>query len=73
MTGNISGDEELTRALHICDDGCDWTAWYVWRMNERKRIREAVFSLPPDRRQIVKPTIKPKKKRRQRRKVKEWE
>lgn len=66
MTGNISGDEALVRALHTCDDGCDWTAWYVWRMGERKRISEHVFALPPVRPQVVMPTIKPKTKKRRR-------
>lgn len=65
---NFTGDEALTRSLLVCDDGCDWTGWYVWRMGERKRISEQVFTLPPERPQIVKPTIKPKK-RKHRRKV----
>lgn len=73
MTGNISGDEALVRALHTCDDGCDWTARIVWMMGDRKRISEHAHSLPPALPQIVKPTIKPKKKRRtKKRKIKEW-
>lgn len=66
MTENISGDEALIRALHICDDGCDWTAWHRWRMGERKRISNGDFILPPARPQVVAPTIKPKKKKRRR-------
>lgn len=67
MTENLTGDEALTRALHICDDGCDWTNWYVWRMGERKRISEHVFTLPPVRPQVIKPTVKPKVKNKRRR------
>ncbi|MBF0032037.1 hypothetical protein HAX39_05465 [Citrobacter freundii] len=70
MTGNLSGDEALVRSLLVCDDGCDWTAWHVWRMGERQRISEHVFALPPVRPQVVSPTIKPKQKQRQKRKAK---
>lgn len=68
MTDHFTGDEALTRSLLVCDDGCDWAGWYVWRMGERKRISEHDFTLPPEPPQIVKATIKPKK-RRPRRKV----
>lgn len=70
MTENLTGDEALIRSLHLCDDGCDWTAWHVWRMGGRRRISEHVFSLPPARRLVMPPSIKPKKKRRQKRKAK---
>lgn len=66
MEAACSGDEALVRALHVCDDGRDWTAWYVWRMGERRRISERAFTLPPERPQIVKQTIKPKKIKRRR-------
>lgn len=73
MTENLSGDEALIRALHVCDDGRDWTARIVWMMGDRKRISEHTHSLPPALPQIVKPTIEPKKKRRtKKRKIKEW-
>ncbi|EMY7639950.1 hypothetical protein ABCT75_004036 [Citrobacter freundii] len=73
MTENLTGDEALIRALHICDGGCDWTARIVWMMGDRKRISEHTHSLPPALPQIVKPTIEPKKKRRtKKRKIKEW-
>lgn len=72
MTENLSGDEALIRALHVCDDGRDWTARIVWMMGDRKRISEHTHSLPPALPQIVKPTIEPKKKRRtKKRKIKE--
>lgn len=60
MTGNINGDEALVRALHVCDDGRDWTAWFVWRMGQRRRISEGVFTLPPVRPQVAPASIKPK-------------
>lgn len=61
MTENLTGDEALIRSQYICDDGCDWTAWYVWKMRERRQISEHVFSLPPARRLVMPPSIKPKK------------
>lgn len=64
------GDEELVRILHICDDGCDWTAWHVWEMNSRRRISEGRFELPSERPQIVPQTTKPKKKKVRRKKRK---
>lgn len=73
MKESISGDEALIRALHVCDDGRNWNDWIVWRMGERKRISEGAFALPPERQQVMPPSIKPKKKpkRRQRRKIEE--
>lgn len=70
MTEDMTGNDALVRALHVCDDGCDWTAWHVWRMRERRRISEHVFTLPPARLFVMPPSIKPKKKRRQKRKAK---
>lgn len=70
MTENLTGDEALLRSLHVCDDGCDWTAWHVWRMGERRRISEHVFTRPPVRQRALPQSIKPKKKRRQKRKAK---
>lgn len=70
MTENLTGDEALTRSLHVCDDGCDWTAWHVWRMGERRRISEHVFTPAPVRQRVIPPSITPKKKRRQKRKAK---
>lgn len=64
------GDEELIRILHTCDDGRDWSAWYVWEMNARRRISEGRLELPPERPQIVPPTIKLKKKKARRKKRK---
>jgi hypothetical protein len=65
------GDEAIVRALHTCDDGRDWSAWYVWDMNSRRRISEGRFELPPERPQIVPPTTEPRKKavRRKKRKA----
>lgn len=73
MTESLTGDEALIRSLHVCDDGCDWTAWHVWhvwRMGGRRRISEHVFSLPPARRLVMPQSIKPKKIHRQKRKAK---
>ncbi|WP_368750265.1 hypothetical protein [Klebsiella aerogenes] len=60
----IDGDEALVRALHVFDDGRDWSAWLVWNMNSRRRISEHRFELPPARPQIRPPSIIPKKKAR---------
>lgn len=67
-----SGELLLIGALHIYDDGRDYTARLVWQMGERKRISEGTFSLPPPCPQVVPPKISPKKKpaARRRRKVK---
>lgn len=70
MTENLTGDEALIRSLHVCDDGCDWTAWHVWRMGERRRISEHVFTRPPVRQRALPQSIKSKKKRCQKRKAK---
>ena len=67
MTENLTGDEALIRSLHVCDDGRDWTARLVWMMGDRKRISEHSHSLPPPLPQIVKPTIKPKVRKKRRR------
>lgn len=70
MTESLTGDDALIRSLHVCDDGCDWTAWHVWLMGVRRRISEHVLSLPPARRLVIPPSIKRKKKHRQKRKAK---
>lgn len=70
MTVNLTGDEALIRSLHVCDDGCDWTAWHVWRMGERRRISEHVFTRPPVRPRAIAKSIKPKKKRCRKQKAK---
>lgn len=64
---DIGGDEALIRSLHTHDDGRDWSGWLVWRMRERRRISEHVFSLPPVRPQVRKPSIKPKSRKKRRR------
>lgn len=60
-------DDEMIRVLHKVDDGCDWSWWYVWDVNSRRRISEKRFELPPARPQIVPSSIKPKQKRRKKR------
>ena len=59
----VSADEELLRVLHRADDGRDWSGWLVWSMNSHRRISEKRFELPPARPQTVKPSIKPRHKR----------
>lgn len=54
---------EYASATVIIDDGCDWAAWLVWSMNSRRRLSEKLFALPPARPQVMKVSIKPKKKR----------
>lgn len=58
-------DEEFgAGAMEIFDDGRDWSAWLVWSMNSRRRISEGIFSLPPEKQQVVPVSRKPKKKTR---------
>jgi len=61
-----SPEDAAAGASVIIDDGRDWAAWLVWAMNSRRRISEKVFALPPERPQIVKVSVKPKKKPRRR-------
>lgn len=61
-------DDQRAGALHIIDDGCDWTAWLVWNMNSRRRLSEHRFALPPERKQIT-PLATRKKKIRRRSKL----
>lgn len=45
MTGNINGDEALIRALHVCDDGQDWAAWFgAATQNQRGCIHSSACS-----------------------------
>jgi hypothetical protein len=67
--------DELVRSTVTVDDGCDWTAWIIWSMRSNYRASNGIHQLPPERPQVIAPTItpvkKPKKARRQ--KVKEEE
>lgn len=54
-------DDQRAGALHIIDDGCDWSAWLVWNMNSRRRISEHQFAQPPAKPKIIFSMIKPKK------------
>lgn len=64
--GMIDIDDVIIRSVLIIDDGCDWTAHHVWRMNARRRMRTGVYELPPHRPKVsvltLKPIKKPKKK-----------
>ncbi len=52
-------------SMHI-DDGCDWTAWLIWLMNSKRRMRDGVTESPPARPQVAAVKIEPKKKPRRR-------
>lgn len=62
----LSADEELIRVFHHVDDGCDWSAWHIWYMGNRRRISERRFELPPARPQIMPSSIKPKRRKKRR-------
>lgn len=62
-------DEMCAGATVTLDDGCDWTAWHVWNMRSRFRMRKGIFEHPPARPQIVKVAVKQKRKPRKRRKI----
>lgn len=54
-------EEQANYHGHL-DDGRDWTAWHVWRMRSKSRLRAGVIELPPARPQVVPPQQPPKKK-----------
>ncbi|HHL0958879.1 TPA: hypothetical protein ACQVH3_003626 [Serratia marcescens] len=54
-------EEQASYHGHL-DDGRDWTAWHVWRMRNKYRIRTGWVELPPARPQVMPPQQPPKKK-----------
>ncbi|MBK5072193.1 hypothetical protein I2492_04080 [Budviciaceae bacterium CWB-B4] len=69
----IDIDDVLVRTSLIVDDGCDWTPWLVWKMNTRRRMRNGIHELSPDRPKVseikLTPIKKPKKKRQRKAEV----
>lgn len=57
----MAGMGEIRSRVGYADDGCDWTAWLVWNMNQRRRLSERSFVLPPARPVVTK--IKPVKRK----------
>lgn len=71
----MSNDTDLLPAGQIrskvgyADDGRDWTAWLVWNMNQRRRLSERRFVLPPARPVVTKlQPVKPARRKPRRRK-----
>ncbi|PHI31201.1 hypothetical protein [Budvicia aquatica] len=62
----IDIDDVIIRSTLIIDDGCDWTAYNVWSMNARRRMRLGMYEQPPARPKVseikLEPVKKPKKK-----------
>ncbi|QBH97192.1 hypothetical protein EKN56_12785 [Limnobaculum zhutongyuii] len=71
--GMVDIDDVIIRSTLIVDDGCDWTAHHVWRMNTRRRMRNGIYEPPPDRPKVseikLTPIKKPKKKRQRKAEV----
>ncbi|CAI2429669.1 Uncharacterised protein [Serratia proteamaculans] len=64
-------EEQANYHGHL-DDGRDCTAWHVWRMRSKYRIRAGIIEPPPARPQVMPPQQPPKKKQaKSRRKKKE--
>lgn len=60
--GMIDIDDVIIRSTLIVDDGCDWTAHHVWRMNAMRRMRNGTYEQPPARPKVSTIKLEPIKK-----------
>lgn len=53
MTEDIATEEIAAGSVTHTDDGRDWTAWLVWNMRTRYRMRNGIWQNEPVRPQVV--------------------
>lgn len=62
----VDVNDTLVKASVNIDDGCDWTAYLVWKSKTNYRRSVGINSQPPARPQVAPVKIEPKKKSRKR-------
>ncbi|AKJ41522.1 hypothetical protein [Pragia fontium] len=58
----IDIDDVIVRTAFAIDDGCDWTAHHIWRMNTRRRMKLGIYEQAPAKPKISVIKLEPLKK-----------